>query len=470
MPAKPKPKPNTKRRVVGYVRISVDREEQTSTESQEASIRAYCQAHGWVVADVIVEKGRSAYGAKRQDRPGLKQATRVVEAGAADTLIVWKVDRAARNALDLLRLVDELDTKYDAKFVSVTENFDTTTPMGRAMLTIVAALAEMESATKSVQALSWHEGRRGRGDVPAGRPPLGYIKTGRNELEPDPVTAPLIAEAVDRVLAGESIASILRWINDEGVEISRPGFTTTLHSPTIAGFRSSEPLDVRNGVRLVPDSAVMLPGSWEPIVDPDKWVQMRAILRDPARRTSPGGKLKYPLVPILRCGVCGSKMLRQNQKKRSARYICVGVKDRPGGRCLNAITQGPVDEWVTADVLARLDDSTWRAMRATGDPTGPDPEVIRADLEAMWQLVLARKLDHEEYAEAKALWEGELAAASSPEANLPDVDSVRDAWDSLTPMQQHVVFRQAIKSLVINASTRMGRGVDRKRIALDVIE
>ena len=61
-------------RAVCYVRISVDRDEETSTDTQEAAVRAYCAAHGWAIVDVLVEAGRSAYKASRSNRPKFLKA------------------------------------------------------------------------------------------------------------------------------------------------------------------------------------------------------------------------------------------------------------------------------------------------------------------------------------------------------------------------------------------------------------
>ena len=79
-------------------------------------------------------------------------------------------------------LVEDL-ANHGAEFVIVTEQFDTSTPMGQAMLTIVGALAQMESAQKSERATEWHRHRRVSGAVPAGPAALGYRSRGPNELE-----------------------------------------------------------------------------------------------------------------------------------------------------------------------------------------------------------------------------------------------------------------------------------------------
>lgn len=464
METKPKPKP-VQRRAIGYARISKDRDEQSSIKNQVDAITKYCDLHGIVLVDVIVEKGRSAFKENRSERTGFKKGMAYITAGAADTWVTWKLDRTARNTLDLLKFVREDLAKYNAEFVSVTESFDTTTAIGRAMMVIVAALAEMESAQKSERALSWQQGRRDEGLIPTGRTSFGYIKEGKT-LVKNPLTAPLIEEAARRLIDGDSVQSIFHWLNaQEGIKVSRPGVLTLLQSPTIAGYVCMEPMVVRNGQRIVPEGAQLKRGAWDPILDRETWDEVRVILRDPKRRVSTSNRLAHPLRPIIRCACGGSMPVAIDKRANKAnRYVC--------SVCRNGITQKPVDDLVFAAVLDHLDDGAWRSLRAGGKSSGPDPEQIEADLARMWQSVLERKLDHDEYTEARTRWYGELAAAQTEPADLPDVASIREAWNggTLGAAEKHLVLRRAIKSLVIAPSTKGGRFIDPARIVLELTD
>jgi hypothetical protein len=153
-----------------------------------------------------------------------------------------------------------------------------------------------------------------------------------------------------------------------------------------------------------------------------------------------------------------------NRTHQGTRYKCTNTPT-----CHNGITQQPVDDFVEAAVLARLGDPEWRSLRASGAASGPDPAVAEAKLERMWQMVLDGLIEPEEYGEAKARWKGEQAAAGDP-IDLPDVESVRDAWDGLDIEERHLVFRRTITSLVVNPATRRGPGVDLDRVALVLID
>jgi len=319
----------TARRVVGYVRISRDRENETSTETQRSAIEAYCVTRGWELVKVITEPGRSAFKSSRTSRPGFREAMQLISTGAADAFVIWKVDSAARNTLDLLTLVRDLEDQ-GAEFASVTEQFDTSTSMGRTMMTMVAALAELESAQKSDRATEWHRHRRLTGAAPAGPAALGYRKPRPNVLEPDPDVAPLVADAAASIAGGASVLSAVKALNAAGVKISHRGLTTALRSPTMIGMvaMSDEALPRRGGARVL-DGVELVPGDWPAIIERDVWEQVRAVLDTPGRQTNTGNALRWPLVPIARCH-CGSAMRHHIDKyqtktgpKSMGRLLCL---------------------------------------------------------------------------------------------------------------------------------------------------
>src|SRR4051794_32075589 len=83
------------RRAVIYVRISKDRDNETSTTTQRAEAEQYAKRKGWTVVAVEKDEGRSAFKANSK-RPGFDRAMNMIETGAAEILIVWRLDRFAR--------------------------------------------------------------------------------------------------------------------------------------------------------------------------------------------------------------------------------------------------------------------------------------------------------------------------------------------------------------------------------------
>jgi DNA invertase Pin-like site-specific DNA recombinase len=459
-----------RRRVVGYVRISRDRENETSTESQRAAIEAYCTARGWELVRVVVEPGRSAFKASRKARPGFRDAMHLVTTGAANAFVVWKIDRAARNTLDLLRFVEDLEAN-GAEFASVTEQFDTTTPTGKIMMTLIAGLAEMESQQKSDRATEWHRHRRVNGAAPAGPAALGYRKPRPNELEPDPEVAPLVRDAAVAIAGGASVLSQVKELNAAGVKITHRGLTTALRSPTLVGMVavSDGVLPRRGGARVL-DDAELVPGGWPAILERDVWEQVRTVLDSPGRQTNSGNRLRWPLVPIVRCH-CGSTMRHHVEKwttkngpRTMGRLLCTDQG------CLNGIGYHAVEEAVTAAVLDLLDGDTWNRIRSSSTSDVSDAEAVEERLQRMWTMVLDGKIEPEEYAEAKARWVGQVAAATSTPAELPDVDDVRAAWPDLDAEARLLVLRATVRKMRIKPAVRRGgRGVDLDRLDLELV-
>lgn len=459
------------RRVVGYVRISRDRSNETSTDSQRAAIEAHCVARGWQLVKIVTEPGRSAFKASRRARPGFKEAMNLITTGAADAFVVWKIDRAARNTRDLLDLVETLEANR-AEFASVTEQFDTTTPIGQAMLTIVGALAQLESAQKADRATEWHRHRRISGAVPAGPAAIGYVKPAPNELVPDPEVAPLVRLAAQQIAAGSSVLSAVKMLNEAGVKITHRGLTTALQSPTMVGMVAvSEDVPARKGGARVLDGVDLVPGGWEPILDRELWNEVRAVLLDPRRNANGGrNRLRYPLGPIARCH-CGSRMHVHTERykvkggtRELSRLLCDDTA------CATGIAYAGVEEAVTAAVLDLLDTDTWNAVRSRASGQRVDTAAVEEKLGRLWEMVLAGTIEPEEYAEARARWAGEMAATTTPALDLPHVEDVRDAWPTLAPAERHLIFKAAITRLVIGPATRRGgRGVDLDRVDLDLV-
>lgn len=113
---------------VGYIRVSTIEQNTIRQEKLMAEL---------MVEEIFIDK----ISGKNMDRPELKRMLDFIRKG--DSVIVESISRFARNTRDLLDLIDFL-TKKEVSFISLKENIDTTTPTGKFMLTIFAAVAELE--------------------------------------------------------------------------------------------------------------------------------------------------------------------------------------------------------------------------------------------------------------------------------------------------------------------------------------
>jgi DNA invertase Pin-like site-specific DNA recombinase len=120
-----------------YARVSTS--EQT-TENQILALRAHAQQRGWQVAEEFVDDGVS--GAK-ESRPALDRLMKAAWAGKFQTVLVWRFDRFARSTKHLVTALDTFRS-LGVAFISLTEQVDTSTPLGQAMFTIISAMAQLE--------------------------------------------------------------------------------------------------------------------------------------------------------------------------------------------------------------------------------------------------------------------------------------------------------------------------------------
>ena len=234
-------------------------------EIQAEAIEQLCAAKGWNLVHMEVERGRSAGTGKK--RPGLDHVREMIRCGEADVLVVWKLDRCSRSVHDFSVLLEELRAE-GAGFVSCTESFDTSDPMGEAMVQITMVFAQLERARSSQRALAWHAHRARRGDPYLGRAPFGYVRA-RDErgrpvgpLEIDETTAPLVRRAAELFLATGSMGEVRRFLGEHGYERWTQSLRKGLASPQLAGIRIVDGVPISRVVAGDPGRRRPIRRSW----------------------------------------------------------------------------------------------------------------------------------------------------------------------------------------------------------------
>ena len=124
------------RQVALYCRVSTNEQ---SNAMQEGELRRMAEARGWEVATVVQEKVSG-----RKSRPAREKLIADAKAGFYDAVMVWKLDRWGRSTIDLLNSIRGLDD-CGVAFVSLKDGIDLTTPTGRLILNVLAAIAEFEA-------------------------------------------------------------------------------------------------------------------------------------------------------------------------------------------------------------------------------------------------------------------------------------------------------------------------------------
>ena len=162
-------------------------QEYNSIDAQRDAGQAYIasqRSEGWIaVAD---DYDDAAFSGGNMERPGLKRLLRDIEAGKIDVIVVYKIDRLTRSLADFSKMVEVFE-RQGVSFVSVTQQFNTTTSMGRLMLNVLLSFAQFEREVTGERIRDKIAASKRKGMWMGGVPPLGYDVVARhlvvNELE-----------------------------------------------------------------------------------------------------------------------------------------------------------------------------------------------------------------------------------------------------------------------------------------------
>lgn len=310
-------------RVAIYVRVSTleQAEEGYSIDEQIAKLTSYADAKAWHVSKVYKDGGFS--GAK-MDRPALKQMIQDSKRKKFDAVLVYKLDRLSRSQKDTLYLVEDVFAKNDVAFVSLNENFDTSTPFGKAMIGILAVFAQLEreqikermamgmvGRAKSGKAMSWQN------------VPFGYILEGDHYVV-DPLRSAVVKRIFSDYLSGKSINRIMAELNDEGAI----GREVPWNYRRIR-YILANPLYI--GKMRYLDK--LYDGSHTPLIDVKTFDEVQNQLSYRQKQTyetynNPRPfQAKYMVSGMIRCGLCGAGMVLQQSAVRKdgtriKRYKC----------------------------------------------------------------------------------------------------------------------------------------------------
>lgn len=202
-------------RVGCYVRVSSQEQLQHghSLEEQTDRLRKYCAAMDWDVYRVYTDGGWSG---GNTDRPALQRLIRDVETRKIDKVLVYKLDRLSRSQKDTLYLIEDVFLANHVDFVSMSENFDTATPFGRAMIGILAVFAQLEREQIKERMGMGRAARAKKGLFHgSGKCAIGY-RYEHGELIVDDFEAMQVRRIYQEYISGKSPQAIAKDLNDGG--------------------------------------------------------------------------------------------------------------------------------------------------------------------------------------------------------------------------------------------------------------
>ncbi len=414
-----------------------------SIGNQAELCRAYVQTHfGDVREEDFLLYEDEGFSGKNLERPQFKRLLGDADRGRFDCLVCYRLDRISRSVVDFSALV-ELFSKLRISLICIREQFDTTTPMGRAMMYIASVFAQLERETiaERVRDNMFLLAKEGR--WLGGTPPFGFrskksetvILDGKRKssflLENCPEEGEIVQTIFRLFLAGNSLSQIKRVLDQKGYRtrggnpFSLPGIRSLLGNPVYAaadsdgcryllengaslGFCGTP--EAKNGFlcyhkrssisgteRQCPISEwVVARGKHQSLVSGREWADAQLLLKGREQQKRRGLHNSYALLSgLLYCGNCGEKLYAKPRSGRideSFDYICKNKLHKKGCGCPNL--NGKAADLLIAerfavspllDEIIRRLSLLRREMKKAGDPP-PEEDRGREELERLVEI------------------------------------------------------------------------------------
>jgi site-specific DNA recombinase len=360
-------------------------------ESAEAFIHSQRQ-EGWHGLTQRYDEG--GYTGANMDRPALKQLLADVEAGKLDCVVVYKLDRLTRAMKDFFKIMEILD-HHKVTFVSVTQQFNTTTSIGRLALNIVMSFAEFERETISERTRDKMRAARRKGKWIGGFPVLGYdVAPKGGALVVNPAEAERVRETFWLYLQLGSLIPVVEELDQRGWRMKA---WTTRKGRVRGGAAFSKTTLyslLTNVIYLGKFSfeGKLLEGEHQRIVDDDTFQQVQEHLGRNGRKGGRQVRNKHGalLKGLVACGSCGGVMIHTYSQKKTVRYryyVCARAHQRGWNKCetrsvsapelegavINSLRNFAQDPAMLSEVLRRLAED-----RVPGMPVADPGEVADA--------------------------------------------------------------------------------------------
>lgn len=313
----------TTNKVAIYVRVSTTNqvEEGYSIDEQKDKLSSYCHIKDWSIYNIYTDGG---FSGSNTERPALEQLIKDAKKKLFDTVLVYKLDRLSRSQKDTLYLIEEIFIKNGIEFLSLQENFDTSTPFGKAMIGILAVFAQLEREQIKERMQLGKLGRAKSGkSMMWARTSYGYDyhkETGTvtiNELE-----AIAVRDIFNSYLAGISITKLRDKLNDKYPK------TPNWHYRIIRGILANPVYCGYNQYK-----GRIYPGNHEPIITEEIYnktqeeLKIRQIAAAEFSNNPRPFRAKYMLSGIAQCGYCGAPLqitlgTIRKDGSRNIRYQC----------------------------------------------------------------------------------------------------------------------------------------------------
>ena len=266
-----------------------------SLDAQREACAAFIlsQKHeGWTVLPTLYDDGGFSGGT--MERPALKRLIADIEAGQIDVVVVYKVDRLTRALSDFAKLVDVFDRR-GVSFVSITQQFNTTTSMGRLTLNVLLSFAQFEREVTGERIRDKIAASKKKGMWMGGMPPLGYDVKNRKLVVND-AEARIVVEIYRRYLALKSVHALWEELADAGIKSKRRTRPDGAEYGGQTFSRGALYLILQNRLYRgeIPHKGNSYPGEQPAIVDKPLWDEIQAVLAANRVERATGARARHP--------------------------------------------------------------------------------------------------------------------------------------------------------------------------------
>ena len=311
---------------------------------------------GWDCLPTKYDDGGFTGG--NMDRPALKRLLADIEARQVDIVVVYKVDRLSRSLLDFTKIMETFD-RHGVSFVSVTQQFNTTTSMGRLMLNVLLSFAQFEREIISERTRDKMAAARRKGKYVGGAPVLGYdLDRSSSRLVVNRREAVQVRQIFEIYLRMESLLETVK-------EITRLGWVTKKWTTKKGTARGGRPFD-RNSLYNLLTNLVYLgkvcyrdevyEGEHDAIIETQLFEDVQKMLKGNYRNGGSQVRNKYGalLKGLLGCASCGCNMIHAYSAKGQKRYryyVCMYAQKRGWHTCPSKSVPAPEMEKYVVDQI-----------------------------------------------------------------------------------------------------------------------
>lgn len=324
-----------------------------SLDAQRDACEAYIssQRHeGWIALKARYDDGGFSGG--NMDRPALKRLLDDIGAGKVNLVIVYKVDRLTRSLMDFAKIIERFDSS-NVSFVSVTQQFNTTTSMGRLTLNVLLSFAQFEREVTGERIRDKIAASKRKGMFMGGNVPIGYRVKNR-KLEIHTEEARTVREIFEQYARLKTLSLVIEYFAERQRRNRKP-----LRLPTSAGSYYHV-LSNRMYIGEIEHKGQSYPGQHKPIISAKLWDKVAATRSTNARRRSKRlvvTRLVRPLTGILynEEGIRYTPTFTIKGGKRYYYYTSqAAIKDK-GLNVISRIPAEPLEKLVETSVLKWLE-------------------------------------------------------------------------------------------------------------------